>query len=68
MSDIVSFKQNLQKQINNLVDQEKVAQSKFNVMQKMFKDFPTSDDVRFEFQDAISNLNIVKKQLMMLKQ
>jgi len=68
MNDIVGFKQNLQKQINNLVDQEKTAQSKFDVMQKMFKDFPTSDDVRFEFQDAISNLNIVKKQLMILKQ
>lgn len=67
MNDIVSFKQEQQKQIDNLVNQEKIAQSKFNVMQKMFKDFPTCDDVRFEFQDAISNLNIVKKQLMMLK-
>ncbi len=67
MNDIVGFKQNLLKQINNLVDQEKIAQSKFDVMQKMFKDFPACDDVRFEFQDAISNLNMVKKQLMMLK-
>ena len=67
MSDIVSFKQEQQKQVDNLVNQEKIAQSKFNVMQKMFKDFPTCDDVRFEFQDAISNLNMVKKQLMMLK-
>ena len=68
MSDIISFKQNLQRQIDNLVDQKKIAQSKFDVMQKMFKDFPTCDDIRFEFQDAISNLNIVKKQLMILKQ
>lgn len=67
MSDIVSFKQEQQKQVDNLVNQEKIAQSKFDVMQKMFKDFPTCDDVRFEFQDAISNLNMVKKQLMMLK-
>ena len=67
MNDIVSFKQEQQKQVDNLVNQEKIAQSKFNVMQKMFKDFPTCDDVRFEFQDAISNLNMVKKQLMMLK-
>jgi len=67
MNDIASFKQNQKKQIDNLVDQEKVAQSKFNVMQKMFKDFPASDDVRFEFQDAINNLNIIKKQLLMLK-
>lgn len=35
MNDIVGFKQNLLKQINNLVDQEKIAQSKFDVMQKM---------------------------------
>jgi len=67
MNDIVSFKQEQQKQVDNLVNQEKIAQSKFDVMQKMFKDFPTCDDVRFEFQDAISNLNMVKKQLMMLK-
>jgi hypothetical protein len=38
------------------------------VMQKMFKDFPTCDDIRFEFQDAISNLNMIKNQLMMIKQ
>ena len=67
MSDIVSFKQEQQKQVDNLVNQEKIAQSKFDVMQKMFKDFPACDDVRFEFQDAISNLNMIKKQLMMLK-
>ena len=67
MSDIVSFKQEQQKQVDNLVNQEKIAQSKFDVMQKMFKDFPTCDDVRFELQDAISSLNLVKKQLMMLK-
>ena len=68
MSDIVNFKQNLQKQIDNLVDQKKIAQSKFDVMQKMFKDFPTCDDIRFELQDAISNLNMIKNQLMMIKQ
>ena len=67
MSDIVSFKQAKQNQIDNLVNQAKIAQSKFDVMQKMFKDFPNCDDVRFEFQDAISNLNMIKKQLMMLK-
>lgn len=67
MNDIVSFKQEQQKQVDNLVNQEKIAQSKFDVMQKMFKDFPACDDVRFEFQDAISNLNMVKKQLMILK-
>ena len=67
MSAIVSFKQAKQNQIDNLVNQVKIAQSKFDVMQKMLKDFPTCDDVRFEFQDAISNLNMVKNQLMMLK-
>ena len=67
MSDIVSFKQKQQKQIDNLVSQAKIAQSKFDVMQKMFKDFPNCDDVRFEFQDTISNLNVIKKQIMMLK-
>ena len=68
MNDIVNFKQEQQKQVDNLVNQEKIAQSKFDVMQKMFKDFPTCDDIRFELQDAISNLNMIKNQLMMIKQ
>ena len=43
-----------------------VALDKIQTLRKMRKDFPMSDDVRFSLQDAISDLNKIDKQLMML--
>tara|TARA_Y100000768_G_scaffold387613_1_gene379492 strand:- start:1444 stop:1650 length:207 start_codon:yes stop_codon:yes gene_type:complete len=34
---------------------------------KMKKDFPTSDDVRFELQDSLTQLDKVKKDLWVLE-
>lgn len=41
-----------------------VAMDKINVLSRMRKDFPNSDDVRFSLQDAISDLNNINKQIM----
>lgn len=41
-----------------------VAMDKINVLSRMRKDFPNSDDVRFSLQDAISDLNNINKEIM----
>ena len=43
-----------------------VVVNKIDTLRKMRKDFPTSDDVRFSLQDAMTDLNKIDKQLMML--
>ena len=40
---------------------------KISTLIKMKKDFPTSDDVRFELQDSITKLNLTKKDLWVLE-
>ena len=39
---------------------------KISTLIKMKKDFPTSDDVRFELQDSLTQLDKVKKDLWVL--
>ena len=43
-----------------------VAMDKINVLKRVRKDFPNSDDVRFSLQDAISDLNNIDKQIMII--
>ena len=52
--------------IRNLQKQKPIVLDKIATLRKMRKDFPMSDDVRFSLQDAISDLNKIDKQLMML--
>ena len=52
--------------IQKLQKDKIVALDKIQTLRKMRKDFPMSDDVRFSLQDAISDLNKIDKQLMML--
>ena len=43
-----------------------VVVNKIDTLRKMRKDFPASDDVRFSLQAAMTDLNKIDKQLMML--
>ena len=53
--------------IKKLQKQRPIVVDKINTLRKMRKDFPKSDDVRFSLQDAMSDLNKIDKQLMMLQ-
>ena len=55
-----------QDKIKQLQKDKIVALDKIDTLRKMKKDFPKSDDVRFSLQDAITDLNKIDKQLMML--
>ena len=52
--------------IKQLQKDKVVALDKIDTLRKMRKDFPKSDDVRFSLQDAMSDLNKIDKQLMIL--
>ena len=52
--------------IKQLQKDKVVALDKIDTLRKMKKDFPKSDDVRFSLQDAMTDLNKIDKQLMML--
>ena len=52
--------------IKQLQKDKVVALDKIDTLRKMRKDFPKSDDVRFSLQDAMTDLNKIDKQLMML--
>jgi|TARA_B100000287_G_scaffold8595_1_gene8517 hypothetical protein len=52
--------------IKQLQKDKVVALDKIATLRKMKKDFPKSDDVRFSLQDAMTDLNKIDKQLMML--
>ncbi len=52
--------------IKQLQKDKVVALDKIDILRKMRKDFPKSDDVRFSLQDAMTDLNKIDKQLMML--
>ena len=53
--------------LKKLLKQKTVVLDKISTLRKMRKDFPNSDDVRFSLQDAITDLNKIDKQLMMLQ-
>ena len=53
--------------LNKLLKQKPIVLDKIQTLRKMKKDFPASDDVRFSLQDAITDLNKIDKQLMMLQ-
>ena len=53
--------------LKKLLKQKPVVLNKISTLRKMRKDFPNSDDVRFSLQDAITDLNKIDKQLMMLQ-
>ena len=55
-----------QDKIKQLQKDKVVALDKIDTLRKMKKDFPKSDDVRFSLQDAMTDLNKINKQLMML--
>ena len=55
-----------QDKIKQLQKDKVVALDKIDTLRKMKKDFPKSDDVRFSLQDAMTDLNKIDKQLMML--
>tara|TARA_B100001939_G_scaffold24409_1_gene19802 strand:+ start:35636 stop:35833 length:198 start_codon:yes stop_codon:yes gene_type:complete len=55
-----------QDKIKQLQKDKIVALDKIDTLRKMKKDFPKSDDVRFSLQDAMTDLNKIDKQLMML--
>jgi len=52
--------------LRELQKQRPVIVDKISTLRKMRKDFPMSDDVRFSLQDALTDLNKIDKQLMML--
>ena len=52
--------------IKQLQKDKVVALDKIATLRKVRKDFPKSDDVRFSLQDAMTDLNKINKQLMML--
>ena len=52
--------------IKQLQKDKVVALDKIATLRNMKKDFPKSDDVRFSLQDAMTDLNKIDKQLMML--
>jgi len=53
--------------IQKLQKDKVVALDKVQTLRKMKKDFPASDDVRFSLQSAMTDLNKIDKQLMMLQ-
>mgnify|MGYP006240005415 FL=1 len=53
--------------IQKLQKDKVVALDKIQTLRKMKKDFPASDDVRFSLQSAMTDLNKIDKQLMMLQ-
>ena len=53
--------------LRKLQKQRPIIVDKISTLRKMRKDFPKSDDVRFSLQDAITDLNKIDKQLMMLQ-
>ena len=53
--------------LKKLLKQKPVVLDKISTLRKMRKDFTKSDDVRFSLQDAITDLNKIDKQLMMLQ-
>ena len=55
-----------QDKIKQLQKDKVVALDKIDTLRKMKKDFPKSDDVRFSLQDAMTDLNKIDKQLMIL--
>ena len=55
-----------QDKIKQLQKDKVVALDKIATLRNMKKDFPKSDDVRFSLQDAMSDLNKIDKQLMIL--
>jgi len=55
-----------QDKIKQLQKDKIVALDKIDTLRKMKKDFPKSDDVRFSLQDAMTDLNKINKQLMIL--
>ncbi len=55
-----------QDKIKQLQKDKIVALDKIDTLRKMKKDFPKSDDVRFSLQDAMTDLNKIDKQLMIL--
>ena len=52
--------------LKKLQKQRPIIVDKISTLRKMRKDFPMSDDVRFSLQDALTDLNKIDKQLMML--
>ena len=52
--------------IKQLQKNKVVALDKIDTLRKMKKDFPKSDDVRFSLQSAMTDLQIIDKELMML--
>ena len=52
--------------LNKLLKQKPIVLDKITTLRKMRKDFPASDDVRFSLQSAMTDLNKIDKQLMML--
>ena len=52
--------------IKQLQKDKVVALDKIATLRKVRKDFPKSDDVRFSLQDAMTDLNKIDKQLMIL--
>ncbi len=52
--------------VKKLLKQKPIVLDKISTLRKMRKDFPMSDDVRFSLQDALTDLNKIDKQLMML--
>ena len=42
-------------------------QNKISTLIKMKKDFPSSDEVRFELQDSMTELGLTKKNLWVLE-
>tara|TARA_B100001769_G_scaffold271485_1_gene264320 strand:- start:506 stop:697 length:192 start_codon:yes stop_codon:yes gene_type:complete len=52
--------------IKQLQKDKVVALDKIDTLRKMKKDFPKSDDVRFSLQSAMTDLQIIDKELMML--
>ena len=55
-----------QDKIKQLQKDKVVALDKIDTLRKMKKDFPKSDDVRFSLQSAMTDLQIIDKELMML--
>jgi len=53
--------------IQKLQKDKVVALDKVQTLRKMKKDFPASDDVRFSLQSAMTDLDKIDKQLMMLQ-
>ena len=52
--------------IKQLQKDKVVALDKIATLRNMKKDFPKSDDVRFSLQDAMTDLNKIDKQVMIL--